>query len=137
MGVVAKAACGELEALCASVGPLPAYEWLRAPQAGLVMVRGRIGGTGAKFNLGEMTVTRCTLRTESNLTGFAYVHDARHAELAALVDAMMQDCERAADVEASVIIPLENAQAARRQLSARKAAATRVEFYTVARSASA
>ena len=26
------------------------------------MVRGRVGGTGAPFNLGEMSVTRCSVR---------------------------------------------------------------------------
>ena len=32
---------------------LPPYENLREPENGLVMVRGRIGGDGAPFNLGE------------------------------------------------------------------------------------
>jgi alpha-D-ribose 1-methylphosphonate 5-triphosphate synthase subunit PhnG len=36
--------------------------WLRAPETGLMMVQGRAGGTGERFNLGEVTVTRCALR---------------------------------------------------------------------------
>ena len=139
MGILAKAAPGELESVCGALGTLPAYTWLRPPETGLVMVRGRIGGTGAKFNVGEMTVTRCTLRTDSGLTGFAYVRgrDARHAELAAIVDAMMQDAAHTAGIASAVIVPLERLQDGRRRRAAGKAAATRVEFYTVVRSAAA
>ena len=49
------------------LGTLPDYRVLRGPEAGLVMVRGRTGGGGAPFNLGEMTATRCTVRTETRL----------------------------------------------------------------------
>ncbi len=72
---------------------------MRGPEGGLVMVRGRAGGGGAPFNLGEMTVTRCTVRLGSGLVGHAYVagREPRRAELAALVDALMQDPERADD----------------------------------------
>ena len=57
------------------------------------MVRGRAGGGGAPFNLGEMTATRCTVRTDGGFVGHAYVagRDERLAELAALVDALLQD----------------------------------------------
>ncbi len=77
---------------------LPDYTVLRGPESGLVMVRGRAGGGGAPFNLGEMTVTRCTVRTESGLVGHAYIagRDERRAELAALADALMQDPDRTA-----------------------------------------
>jgi len=34
---------------------------LREPQIGMVMVRGRAGGAGQRFNRGEMTVTRCAV----------------------------------------------------------------------------
>ncbi len=138
MAVLAKAATAQLEAVCDGLRPLPAYDWLRKPESGLVMVRSRVGGTGAKFNVGEMTVTRCALRTAAGLTGIAYVRgrDPRHAELAALIDALMQDSTRRAVVESAVIGPLERVQNARRALAAGKAAATRVEFYTVAREAS-
>ena len=44
---------GHLEAIA-----LPAHEDLREPENGLVMVRGRVGGDGAPFNLGEATVSR-------------------------------------------------------------------------------
>lgn len=97
------------------------------------MVRGRAGGDGTPFNMGEMTVTRCTVRLEDGTLGHAYVagRDARQAELAALVDALLQDGSRRADVAQAVIEPLQAAQAARRATEARRAAATRVEFFTM------
>ena len=135
MSVVAKADCAELEALCGVLGPLPAFEWLRRPESGLAMVRGRIGGTGAKFNVGEISLTRCALRIDSGVTGFAYVQgrSARHAELAAIVDALMQDPGRRDDVDEKVVSPLESLQRDRTRRDARRAAATRVDFYTVVR----
>jgi alpha-D-ribose 1-methylphosphonate 5-triphosphate synthase subunit PhnG len=97
------------------------------------MVRGRIGGGGAAFNLSEMTVTRCTVRVDPGFIGHAYVagREPRRAELAALVDALMQDPERAEVLEARVIASLEQDQAARRAERAGKAAATRVQFFAM------
>ena len=54
-------------------GALPDYTVIRGPEGGLVMVRGRAGGGGSAFNLGEMTVTRCTVRTETGFVGHAYI----------------------------------------------------------------
>src|SRR5215469_11441022 len=95
MAVLTRAGSDELSEL---LGTLPAYRVLRGPEAGLVMVRGRTGGGGAAFNLGETTATRCTVRTESGFVGHAYVagRDERRAELAALADAMLQDPTRQA-----------------------------------------
>ena len=42
--------------------PRPTFDWLRAPETGLAMVRARTGGTGDPFNSGEATVTRAVLR---------------------------------------------------------------------------
>jgi alpha-D-ribose 1-methylphosphonate 5-triphosphate synthase subunit PhnG len=97
------------------------------------MVRGRAGGGGAPFNLGEMTVTRCTVRVGDGLVGHAYVagRDSHQAELAAVMDALMQDSGLAPDLEAGVIAPLEAAQATRRAERAGKAAATSVQFFAM------
>ena len=48
-------------------------EWLRRPEIGPVMVRGRTGATGLAFNMGEMTVTRCSLRLQGGVVGHGFV----------------------------------------------------------------
>jgi alpha-D-ribose 1-methylphosphonate 5-triphosphate synthase subunit PhnG len=107
---------------------------LRPAEIGLTMVRGRMGGTGAPFNLGEMTVTRCAV-TDGVVVGHGYVRgrDAAKAELVACCDALLQAPARRAAVLAAVIEPLEAALAARRDEAARRAAATRVDFFTLVR----
>lgn len=117
--------------------PAPGYLWLRRPETGLLMVRGRIGGTGDRFNLGEITVTRCTLRLETGETGVSYVRGRshRHAELAALADAMLQTATLAATVTACLLEPALDARDRARGQRQRKAASTRVDFFTLAREA--
>ena len=87
---------------------LPMHENLREPENGLVMVRGRIGGDGAPFNLGEATVSRAAVRLSTGEVGFGYVlgRDRRKARLIALCDAMVQSSEFAAAVEENVLAPL-------------------------------
>lgn len=135
MGVLARADEAELERRVTALDVVPPYTWLRPPEIGAVMVRGRAGGTGAPFNMGEMTVTRCTLRLDDGTTGTAYVQGRvpRKAELAALLDALLQQPERCAALEEAVIAPLADAQARRREERSRKANATRVEFFTLVR----
>ena len=134
MSLLAKAPAGRLEALAEAVSDWPAFTWLRVPETGGVMVRGRTGGTGAAFNLGEMTVTRCALRLESGEVGHAYVQgrDKRHAERAAVIDALMQTRRRDA-LRAAVLEPLEAGMKAGKATRAAKAAATRVDFFTMVR----
>src|SRR6476620_11625428 len=58
MAVLAHARAEEIEqGLRAVIDPLD-YAELRAPETGLVMLRGRVGGAGAPFNLGEASVKR-------------------------------------------------------------------------------
>ena len=132
MAVLARATAAELEA--ASAGLLPDYARLRGPEIGLVMVRGRAGGAGNPFNLGEATVARCTVRTTAGQVGHAYClgRDLRQAELAAALDAALQDPVHTLDLDAAVIQPLATAQAARRKTLSRRAAATQVQFFTLA-----
>ena len=131
MSLLAKAPAARLAEL---LGPLPAMEYLRPPEVGAVMVRGRVGGTGGAFNLGEMTVTRCSVRVSGAHVGHAYVQgrDKDHATRAAVVDALMQS-ERAEDMRAAILTPLRAEALARRQTRAEKAAATKVDFFTMVR----
>lgn len=134
MSVLATTNVAALESACATA-PAPPFRWLRQPESGLMMVRARAGGSGQRFNLGEMTVTRCSLRLESGIVGHAYVQGRshRHAELAAKIDALLQDPAHSADLMRTIIDPLIHEHGARREESLRKAAATKVEFYTLVR----
>ncbi|TVQ34205.1 MAG: phosphonate C-P lyase system protein PhnG [Geminicoccaceae bacterium] len=135
MGVLARASAPELEALWRAHGAGAALAPLRPAETGLVMVRGRAGGTGQRFNLGEMTVTRCAVEGPGGVIGHGYVkgRDKRHAELAAAFDALLQDEARRPALLAAVIDPLAAAQAQRRATVAAKAATTKVEFFTLVR----
>jgi alpha-D-ribose 1-methylphosphonate 5-triphosphate synthase subunit PhnG len=108
---------------------------LRQPETGLVMARGRAGGTGQRFNLGEITVTRCAVQSADGHVGHGYVagRDKRKAELVASFDALLQAKSRRAALLERVVEPLAAAQAAAKAAKARKAAATRVEFFTLVR----
>ncbi|SDD35467.1 alpha-D-ribose 1-methylphosphonate 5-triphosphate synthase subunit PhnG [Paracoccus isoporae] len=130
LGLLARAPAARLAEL---LDALPAHELLRAPEIGTVMLRGRAGGTGAAFNLGEMTVTRASIRLDSGAVGHGYVQgrDRTHALRAALIDAMGQDDP--AGVEQRILAPLRAEEAARRAETARDAAKTRVEFFTLVR----
>lgn len=133
LAVLARADADDLAAHLAAIDDAPSYRRLRGPESGLVMVRGRAGGGGAPFNLGEMTVTRCTVRTADGMTGHAYVagRDMQRAELAAVFDALLQDPGRRAALQAQLIAPLAEVQAARRAATAAKAAATKVQFFAM------
>jgi len=135
MSVLAKAGPERLEASWAALPDRPAYDLLRPPEVGLVMVRGRTGGAGQPFNLGEMTMTRCAVRVAGGAVGFGHVagRQPRQAELAAVFDALLQDAARRPALEAAVVAPIERALAERRQAEAARTAATRVEFFTMVR----
>ena len=132
LGLLARAPGGRVAALAAD---LPrGFDWLRKPEIGAVMVRGRAGATGGPFNLGEMTVTRCSLKLADGTVGHGYVQgrNKQDAEAAALVDALMQT-DAARMVRSDVLDPLMTEEADRRATRAAKAAATRVEFFTLVR----
>ncbi len=130
MGLLARAPAARLKGL---LPELPPHDVVRQPEVGAVMLRGRTGATGAPFNLGEMTVTRCTVRLASGEVGHGYVQgrDKDHALRAAVIDARMQGNE-AAEVQ-PVLEELRRLETERQALRARKAAATKVEFFTLVR----
>lgn len=131
MSLLARAPAGRVADLFPD--PLPDHALLRAPEIGSVMVQGRIGATGAPFNMGEMTVTRCSLRLADGTVGHGYVQgrDRGHALRAAVVDALMQT--GAAAALRPLLDRLAAEEAGRRDARAAKAAATRVEFFTMVR----
>jgi alpha-D-ribose 1-methylphosphonate 5-triphosphate synthase subunit PhnG len=141
MGLLARAPLAMLEAWAARQTEKLAgrFTWLREPETGLVMVRARAGGSGDKFNLGEMTLTRCALRLASGIVGIAYVQGRSHrkAEIAALADALLQEPSLHEITRRDLIEPLRQRLEAEAAHMQRKAQATRVEFFTLARDAGA
>lgn len=135
MGVLARTPASVLEAVWAAQDRVPGHVRLRAPEVGSALVRARIGGTGGRFNMGEMTLTRCAVRLDDGTVGLSHVagRDRRHAELAALFDALLQMPDRRASLEAALIGPQEAAQNAARRGRSAKAAASKVDFFTLAR----
>ena len=134
MGLLARAPAELLAERWESLASTPHFSWLRAPEIGGVMVQGRTGAKGAPFNLGEMTVTRCSLRLESGEVGHGYVQgrDKRKAETAALCDAMMQT-EASSKVRKQVLTPIAEAMEATKIAREKKAAGTKVDFFTMVR----
>ena len=134
MGLMARAPEGRVAALLGAATMRPNFDWLRAPEHGSVMVQGRTGASGAPFNLGEMTVTRCALTLATGEVGHAYLQGRRRkdAEAAALVDAMMQT-DIAGYLRAQVLDSLSAEAETRRATRAAKAAATKVDFFTMMR----
>jgi len=137
LSILAKAPADRLEALWATVDGVPSYTVLRRPEIGLVMVQGRISGSGAPFAAGEMTVTRAAVRLESGEVGIGYVggRHLRQAELVATIDALGQRPEWRQPLETTIVTPLAEEAEARRRQRAAEAAATKVDFFTVAREA--
>ncbi|APO70299.1 phosphonate metabolism protein PhnG 2 (plasmid) [Rhizobium gallicum] len=138
MAVLARTKCDDLELAWNKLSIGLHYEWLRRPETGLVLVRGRAGGTGSPFNLGEVTMTRCALRLADGTTGFAFVlgRDQRRAELAAVFDALLQRADDVATESRGLVAQFEAIQASRRELKSRKAASTKVDFFAMARGTS-
>jgi alpha-D-ribose 1-methylphosphonate 5-triphosphate synthase subunit PhnG len=116
------------------VDPLD-YAELRAPETGLVMLRGRIGGDGAPFNLGEASVTRAAVQIESGEVGIAYIlgRDEKKARLSAICDALWQSKRYRGVVEQRVLGPIRTRLDAERDRERAKTAATRVDFFTLVR----
>ncbi len=111
------------------------WSYVRKPEIGMIMTRGRIGGSGAPFNIGEVTVTRCAVVIGTGETGHATVmgRDREKAQLAALADALWQNPETRPVVEARIVGPIVARLAADDARMRDETDATKVDFYTMAR----
>lgn len=135
MAVLARATLKQLQAHLPLANTQHTVQQVRPPEVGMVMLRGRIGGTGNPFNLGEASVVRCAVRVGNGPLGVSYVlgRDKRRAELAALADALLQDPQHHDNLQRDLITPLALAQtqaAAQKQLDV---ASSKVEFFTFVR----
>lgn len=134
LSLLAKASAEIVQTYWDALGVAPNFTWLRVPEIGTTMVQARAGGTGAPFNLGEMSVTRCAIKLAGGEVGHGYVQgrDKTHAQIAALTDALMQTSERER-VEAQMLTPLREILTQNADTRAAKAAATKVDFFTMVR----
>jgi alpha-D-ribose 1-methylphosphonate 5-triphosphate synthase subunit PhnG len=108
---------------------------VRGPETGLVTIRGRIGGGGAPFNVGEATVTRATVKLPTGEIGHAYAlgRDREKARLSAIADALWQDAKRRELVESRLLEPLRAMLADADRRRREETAATKVDFFTMVR----
>jgi len=106
---------------------------LKPAETGLLMLRGRAGGDGAVFNLGEATVSRAVVELSTGERGYGHAlgRDLEQARRIAVLDALWQR-EREA-VEDHVLAPISARLDAERAQTAAETAATRVEFFTLVR----
>ena len=135
MSILASAEPESLSSAMDAFGGCPRHETIRAPETGLIMVRGRMGGTGTPFNLGEVTITRCAVRLNTGETGYSYIlgRHKQHAHHAALFDALWQKQTSRQRVEDDVISILSAKLQQRQNDLEEETAATRVDFFTMVR----
>jgi alpha-D-ribose 1-methylphosphonate 5-triphosphate synthase subunit PhnG len=135
LAVLARLDPQDLEAAMVRLPAQPEYRCLKPAETGLVMVRGRAGGSGQPFNMGEMSVTRCVVALAGGQTGVGYVagRDRRRAELVAVFDALLQDPAQAERIQRDLVQPGAAKLSARKTALRAKAGATRVDFFTMVR----
>ncbi|MGQ7244953.1 phosphonate C-P lyase system protein PhnG [Salinicola sp. V024] len=137
--LLALSPCERIEAcwttLAAQRGGFPPHRCVRGPETGMAMLKGRTGGTGNAFHLGEMTLTRASVALDDGTVGHGWVRgrDHRHAELIALTDAVVQHAEWQPALETQLLAPLAAELTERQRRDAATAAATRVDFFTLVR----
>jgi len=135
MRICAIATETELQDALASLGELPEPHDIRAPEEGLVMLRGRIGGDGRPFNVGEATVTRAVFRLADGTLGYSYLlgRCPAKARLAAIVDALGQSESWRAKLDAALAAPVAERRESEKRARQAETAATRVNFFTLVR----
>ncbi len=135
MGLFARATEAELREPLQQHWPDHGARDLKPVEAGLVMLRGRTGGDGAAFNLGEASVTRAVVELPTGERGFGHVlgrHPAR-ARLAAVADALWQSEAARTLVQAAILSPIATRLSAEKGRHQTETAATRVDFFTMVR----
>jgi alpha-D-ribose 1-methylphosphonate 5-triphosphate synthase subunit PhnG len=135
MRICTQATINELERAIAAVGLPEVVEDIRPPERGLVMIRGRAGGDGQSFNVGEASVTRAAVRLPGGIGGFAYImgRDLKKARIAAIIDALGQSTDMRNKLETVLVAPVVERVDREKDIRRRQTAATRVEFFTLVR----
>jgi alpha-D-ribose 1-methylphosphonate 5-triphosphate synthase subunit PhnG len=135
LAVLARATWAQLDAQRPHSDALINLRQVRPPEIGMVMLRGRVGGTGNPFNLGEATVVRTAVRLGDGPLGVSYAlgRDKRRSELAAVFDALLQDPSHHDTLQRELIAPIAKAQAQASAAIQQKMASSKVEFFTFVR----
>ena len=133
LGVLARAEPEALNAAWATWDNRPAVQSIRGPETGLIMIRGRTGGGGGPFNMGEATVSRASVRLGTGEVGHGYSlgRDKEKAKLLAVIDALFQ--REPGNIEFAILRPLRDIAYARDKQRQDETAATKVEFFTMVR----
>ncbi|MEZ0168217.1 phosphonate C-P lyase system protein PhnG [Microvirga sp. TS319] len=123
------------ERYAALASTAPAATPIRGPEIGTLMLRGRAGGGGAIFNLGEATVTRTTVKLATGEIGHAIVlgRHLQKARIVAHLDALSQLPDWVQVIEAGFVTPALAEQDEARIRQAEETEATRVDFFTMVR----
>jgi alpha-D-ribose 1-methylphosphonate 5-triphosphate synthase subunit PhnG len=135
MSVLAKAPVDELFGLSEDAIKEVSFEVIRAPEVGLTQVRARMGNKGERFNLGDMTLTRCVVRSSLDTLGYSYIAGRHkdHALRAAQLDALLQDPQMGEVIMDRVVRPIETLLLEAEAKKRRETDATRVDFFTLVR----
>ncbi|WP_026972435.1 phosphonate C-P lyase system protein PhnG [Aliagarivorans marinus] len=135
MSVLAKADFAKLQQCWTELELQPDYTVVRAPEIGLAQVRARIGSSGRQFNIGDVTITRAAVRLNNGTLGSSYLQgrNKAHAELAALLDGLLQQPKYQSLLTEQVIEPLEQAKEAVDAARAEQVATSKVDFFTMVR----
>ncbi|MDK9759491.1 phosphonate C-P lyase system protein PhnG [Vibrio sp. D173a] len=135
MSVLAQSSFTELKAHWDELGLNAEYAMVRQPEIGLAQVRARMGSTGRQFNMGDVTITRAVIKLNSGELGYSYLQgrDKPHAELAAVIDAVMQNGKQAEAINTQVIEPLAAMKHERDSQRRQEVAASKVDFFTMVR----
>lgn len=135
LAVLARASLPQLEAGLPPLETLPTLLHVRPAEVGMVMLRGRVGGTGNPFNVGEASVVRCAVRLGNGPLGVSYAlgRDKRRAELAAVCDALLQDPRHHDALQRELVQPIAHELARKRAQKNSDVAQSKVEFFTLVR----
>lgn len=136
MSVLARAAFSDLQTQWVTLDlPLSIFQVIRPAEIGLAQVRARMGGGGRQFNMGDVTLTRAVVKLDSGEMGYSYLQgrNKQHAELAAVIDGLMQTSEYQARLTRELITPLAALKAEQEQLRQQQVASSKVDFFTLVR----
>jgi alpha-D-ribose 1-methylphosphonate 5-triphosphate synthase subunit PhnG len=135
MGLLARSLPQELSQPLAAHWPGLEVRVFRAPETGLVMLRGRMGGDGAPFNTGEATMSRAVIELATGERGYGQLFGSNkaHAHDAAIVEALAQRPADGEKVEALILAPVARRLAEDKQRQRSETAATKVDFFTLVR----